>query len=298
MSDEKKAFYEFHSALMEPWDGPAAIGFTDGTCIGAVLDRNGLRPARYYVTTDDLVVMASEVGVLDIPPERVAYKGRLEPGRMLLIDTEQGRIVHDDELEAPDRDSAAIPACGWTSIWWSWNICRPRPSCRPRSWIILPWSAHQRAFGYTYEDLRVLVAPLAEQGVEPLGSMGADTPLAVLSDKPQLLYNYFKQLFAQVTNPPIDAIREEMVTATELILGSEGNLLEPGPESCHQIRLKSPILTNAELVRLRNVTWTGFRSLRHCRYCSKWLTMGRHSNGRWMSCISVRTQRSGRESTS
>jgi len=259
MSDEKKAFYEFHSALMEPWDGPAAIGFTDGVRVGAVLDRNGLRPARYYVTKDDLVVMASEVGVLDIPPERVAYKGRLEPGRMLLIDTEQGRLVQDDELK---HDIATAQPY---RIWLNEHLvelehlpAEPTPAAPELDRASLV--RLQRAFGYTYEDLRVVVAPMAEQGVEPLGSMGTDTPLAVLSARPQLLYNYFKQLFAQVTNPPIDAIREELVTATDLILGSEGNLLEPGPESCHQIRLKSPILTNADLARLRNVKWTGFAS--------------------------------------
>jgi glutamate synthase (ferredoxin) len=259
MSDAKKAFYEFHSTLMEPWDGPAAIGFTDGKLIGAVLDRNGLRPARYYVTTDDLVVMASEVGVLDIPPERVAYKGRLEPGRMLLIDTERGRLVHDDELK--HEIATAQPYRAWLyEHLIALEDLPAEPSALAPELEHAALVRHQRAFGYTYEDLRVVVEPMAEQGVEPLGSMGADTPLAVLSAKPQLLYNYFKQLFAQVTNPPIDAIREELVTATELILGSEGNLLEPGPESCHQIRLKSPILTNAELVRLRHVAWPGFSS--------------------------------------
>ncbi|PWH14078.1 MAG: glutamate synthase large subunit [Ardenticatenia bacterium] len=259
MSDEKRAFYEFHSALMEPWDGPAAVGFTDGIRIGAVLDRNGLRPARYYVTDDDLVIMASEVGVLDIPPERVRYKGRLEPGRMLLIDTEQQRIISDAEIK--HQIATAQPYRQWLDQHLI-ELERLPADCD----VAPPLPDHatvvrlQRAFGYTYEDVRLLIEPMAEQGVEPLGSMGNDAPLAVLSDRPQLLYNYFKQLFAQVTNPPIDAIREELVTSTELMIGSEGNLLEPGPESCRQIKLSSPILTNAELARLRYVRWPGFKS--------------------------------------
>ncbi len=259
MSDEKRAFYEFHSALMEPWDGPAAVGFTDGIRIGAVLDRNGLRPARYYITEDNLVIMASEVGVLDIPPERVRYKGRLEPGRMLLIDTEQQRIISDDEIK--HQIATIQPYRRWLDQYLI-ELQRLPADCD----IAPPLPDHttvvrlQQAFGYTYEDVRLLIEPMAEQGVEPLGSMGNDAPLAVLSDRPQLLYNYFKQLFAQVTNPPIDAIREEIITSTELVLGSEGNLLEPGPESCHQIKLSSPILTNAELARLRHVRWPGFKS--------------------------------------
>ncbi|MBI4358423.1 MAG: glutamate synthase large subunit [Candidatus Omnitrophica bacterium] len=258
MSDEKKAFYEFHGSLMEPWDGPASIAFTDGIKIGAVLDRNGLRPSRYYVTKDDLVVMASEVGVLDIPPDRILQKGRLQPGRMFLIDTEEGRIVADEELK--HKMVSAHPY----RVWLKENLV---------SLEELPEASHvhepdhktvlqrQQAFGYTFEDLRIIMAPMGKDGVEPVGSMGTDTPLAVLSNRPQLLYNYFKQLFAQVTNPPIDCIREEIITSTETTVGSEQNLLKPTPKSCKQIRLKSPILTNEEFEKLRHVNHRDFKSV-------------------------------------
>ena len=209
MSDEKKAFYEYHSCLMEPWDGPASIAFTDGRQIGAVLDRNGLRPSRYYVTKDDLVIMASEVGVLDVPPDRVLQKGRLQPGRMFLVDTEEGRIVADEEIK--HQIATAHPYRDWLDQ----NLIRLADVPDPG---ILPEPDHetvlqrQLAFGYTFEDLRILMLPMARDGAEAVGSMGTDTPLAVLSNKPQLLSNYFKQLFAQVTNPPIDCIREEIIT--------------------------------------------------------------------------------------
>ncbi|HRZ94420.1 MAG TPA: glutamate synthase central domain-containing protein, partial [Candidatus Paceibacterota bacterium] len=208
MSDEKKAFYEYHSCLMEPWDGPASIAFTDGIRIGAVLDRNGLRPSRYYVTKDDLVIMASEVGVLDVPPDRVLAKDRLQPGRMFLVDTEQGRIVDDEEIK---REIATAHPY---QTWLNQNVVRledlpEAPElARPDHETVL---RRQQAFGYSFEELRMLLAPMARDGVEALGSMGNDTPLAVLSDKPQLLYNYFKQLFAQVTIPPIDAIRVQQI---------------------------------------------------------------------------------------
>src|SRR5207245_3713618 len=206
MSDEKKAFYEYHSCLMEPWDGPASIAFTDGKKIGAVLDRNGRRPSRYYVTKDDLVIMASEVGVLDIPPERILIKERLHPGRIFLVDTAQGRIIDDEEIKR--QVASQHPYADWlrqnlVSI----EELPPAP--------YLPEPDHetvvqrQQAFGYTHEDLRILLAPMARMGEEPVGSMGTDTALAVLSNRPRLLYDYFKQLFAQVTNPPLDAIREE-----------------------------------------------------------------------------------------
>ncbi len=257
MSDDKKAFYEYHSCLMEPWDGPASVAFTDGTQIGACLDRNGLRPSRYYVTKDDLVIMASEVGVLDIPADRVLTKGRLQPGRMFLIDTKEGRIIADEEIKG--------------------NIARAHPY---REWLDkylleldhlpevnhLPEPSHetvmqrQQAFGYTFEDLRMLMVPMARDGVEAVGSMGTDTPIAVLSDKPQLLYNYFKQLFAQVTNPPIDCIREELITSSISVIGSERNLLKPEPQSCHLIELKTPILTNEEFAKLKHVNEAGFKS--------------------------------------
>ncbi len=209
MSAEKKAFYEYHSCLMEPWDGPASIAFTDGRQIGAVLDRNGLRPSRYYVTKDDLVIMASEVGVLDVPADRVLQKGRLQPGRMFLVDTEQGRIVADEEIK--HQIATAHPYREWLDQ----NLIRLADVPDPG---ILPEPDHetvlqrQLAFGYTFEDLRILMLPMARDGAEAVGSMGNDTPLAVLSNKPQPLSNYFKQLFAQVTNPPIDCIREEIIT--------------------------------------------------------------------------------------
>ncbi|MFQ5341263.1 MAG: glutamate synthase large subunit [Anaerolineae bacterium] len=260
MSDEKKAFYEYHSCLMEPWDGPASIAFTDGTVVGAVLDRNGLRPSRYYVTKDDLVIMASEVGVLDIPPERVLHKGRLQPGRMLLVDTAEGRIVGDEELKHRMATEHSYRQ------WLDEHLVRLEdlpepPPTRERRPAHQPLLQRQQAFGYTFEELRIILGPMAKNSVEPVGSMGNDTPLAVLSDRPQLLYNYFKQLFAQVTNPPIDSIREEIITATETMLGSEGNLLVPEPEDCRQIQLKHPILTNEELEKLRQVDRPDFKSV-------------------------------------
>ncbi|MDB6064399.1 MAG: large subunit of NADH-dependent glutamate synthase [Pedosphaera sp.] len=258
MSDEKKAFYEYHSCLMEPWDGPASIAFTDGKQIGAILDRNGLRPSRYYVTKDDLVIMASEVGVLDIPPERILHKGRLQPGRIFLIDTEQGRIVADEEIK--EKIAKAHPYREWINKHMVELADVPdAPNLpEPSHETIL---RRQQAFGYTFEDLRILMVPMAKDGVEAVGSMGTDTPLAVLSDKPQSLYNYFKQLFAQVTNPPIDCIREELITSTETTVGSEHNLLKPTPESCHLVELKSPILTNEELGKLRHINLPGFKSV-------------------------------------
>jgi glutamate synthase (ferredoxin) len=250
MSQEKRAFYEYHACLMEPWDGPASIAFTDGLRIGAVLDRNGLRPSRYYVTKDDLVIMASEVGVLPVPADRVLHKGRLQPGRMFLVDLEQGRIIADDELKHE------IVTQQWYGQWLSENLIalEDLPDAP-----VVPEPDHktvrqrQQAFGYTTEDLRFLMAPMAKDGVEALGSMGTDTPLAVLSDKPQLLYNYFKQLFAQVTNPPVDSIREELIMSVDTTIGSEQNLLHPTARSAHQIKLKSPILKNDELEKLRQL---------------------------------------------
>ena len=257
MKPEVRAFYEYHSSLMEPWDGPASIAFTDGTVIGAVLDRNGLRPSRYYVTKDDLVVMASEVGVLDIPPENIRLKGRLQPGRMFLVDTAQGRIVEDEEIK--DTLAAEHPYGQWLAD----NIVKleelpDAPVPDPDHQTVL---THQLAFGYTHEDLRIILAPMALNGEEPLGSMGTDTALAVLSDRPRMLYDYFKQLFAQVTNPPLDAIREEVVTAMESTIGPEGNLLEAEPASCHQINLKYPVIDNAELAKLRHVDVHGFKAI-------------------------------------
>jgi glutamate synthase (NADPH) large chain len=250
MSPEKKAFYEFHSCLMEPWDGPASIAFTDGALVGATLDRNGLRPARYYVTKDDLVVMASEVGVLDIPADRVLHKGRLQPGHMFLVDTVEKRIVPDAELK--ERIAREQPYGRWLAEYLVALDDLPQPTrvIEPDHETVL---RRQEAFGYTAEDVRILINPMAESGTEPIGSMGDDTPLAVLSEKPQGLYNYFKQLFAQVTNPPVDAIREEIIMAVETAVGPEGNLLEAAPASAHQLSLPTPVLRNEELERFRNL---------------------------------------------
>ena len=258
MSDEKKAFYEYHSCLMEPWDGPACIAFTDGIRIGASLDRNGLRPSRYYVTYDDHVIMASEVGVLDIAPANVREKGRLQPGRMFYIDTEQGRIVADEEIK--NEIAAEQPYRQWLNQHLIQLATLPDPAEMPvpdHKTVL----QRQRAFGYTFEDLRLLMVPMARDGVEAVGSMGTDTPLAVLSNQSQLLYNYFQQLFAQVTNPPIDCIREEIVTSAVTTIGSEKNLLNPVPESCHLIELKNPVLTNEEFAKLKHLDQPGYKSI-------------------------------------
>ncbi len=258
MSDEKKAFYEYHSCLMEPWDGPASIAFTDGTMMGAVLDRNGLRPSRYYVTKDDLVIMASEAGVLPIEPERVALKGRLQPGRMFLVNMEEGRIVSDEEIK--HQIASAHPYRDWINQYMV-ELGQLKEGPTVQDFEPLPLIQRQLAFGYTFEQLRILLTPMARDGVEAVGSMGADTPLAVLSDRPKLLYDYFQQLFAQVTNPPIDSIREEIITSAETTIGAERNLLKPEPESCRLIELKTPILTDAELNKLKHLSEPGFRSL-------------------------------------
>ncbi|MEO6908228.1 MAG: glutamate synthase large subunit, partial [Abditibacteriaceae bacterium] len=250
MDDAKLAFYEYHACLMEPWDGPASIGFTDGTVVGAVLDRNGLRPSRYYVTKDGLVILASEVGVLDVPPADVLEKGRLQPGRMFLVDTAAGRIISDEEIKR--EIATAKPYRRWLND----NLREledlphtPEAPAEDHHSVL----TRQLAFGYTYEDLNVIVGPMGKMGVQPIGSMGNDAPLGVLSNKPQLLYNYFKQLFAQVTNPPIDSIREELITSTWTTLGKESNLLNPIAESCAHIGLQYPIISNEELARLRQL---------------------------------------------
>ena len=257
MDDDRRAFYQYHSCLMEPWDGPAAIAFTDGIQIGGVLDRNGLRPSRYYVTKDGFVVVASEAGVLPIPNEEIAEKGRVQPGKMFLVDTAQGRIISDEEIKK--------------------EICTARPY---RQWLNehlvhlsdLPEAPkveqpdhatllqRQIAFGYTNEDERIILLPMAKDGVEATGSMGNDAALAVLSNKPRLLYDYFKQLFAQVTNPPIDCIREEIITSSETRLGSEGNLLNPQPTACRRVELKYPILTNEEFAKIRRTDLPGLKT--------------------------------------
>jgi len=256
MDAERRAFYEFHSCLMEPWDGPASMAFTDGRVIGACLDRNGLRPSRYYVTKDDLVIMASEAGVLPVPADRVLQKGRLQPGRMFLVDIGEGRIIADEELKK--KYASAHPYRKWLDEHHVLleNLPEPANATAPDHRKILQ---RQQAFGYTFEDLRFIIGPMGSDGVQPLGSMGTDTPLAVLSNKPQLLYNYFKQLFAQVTNPPIDPIREEIITSTQTMAGGRGGLLNPTPESCRLIKLKHPILTNEELEKLRGVDGKVFK---------------------------------------
>ncbi len=260
MSQEKKDFYQYHACLMEPWDGPACIAFTDGRKMGAVLDRNGLRPSRYYVTKDDLVIMASEVGVLDIPPENILLKGRLQPGRMFLVDLDQGRIVDDNELKK--ELCTAKPYGKWLKE--EMVSLEDLPNCP-----IVPEPDHatvtkrQVIFGYTQEDIQILMLPMAALGEEAMGSMGTDTPLAVLSEKPQNLFNYFQQLFAQVTNPPLDAIREEIVTSVDTTIGAESNILEPNAVNAHQIKLTNPILDNDELACLKQLEtkpYKGFQS--------------------------------------
>jgi glutamate synthase domain-containing protein 2/glutamate synthase domain-containing protein 3 len=255
MNPQKRAFYEYHASLMEPWDGPAAIAFTDGRSIGATLDRNGLRPARYLVTNDDLIIMASEAGVLPVKPEDVKLKGRLQPGKMLLVDTVGGRIISDKELKAN------LYGRNPYQLWIKENQVQihelpepPREYGTERDTLL----QRQRAFGYTDEDLKMILGPMAAKGEEPIGSMGADTPLACLSDKPQPLFNYFKQLFAQVTNPPIDPIREEMVMSLISYIGTERNILAETPQHCHTLRLPHPILTNRDLERLRRVSQGSF----------------------------------------
>ena len=250
MDATRKAFYEYHACLMEPWDGPASIAFTDGEVIGAVLDRNGLRPSRYYVTKDDMVVMASEVGVLDIPPENVLIKDRLHPGRIFMVDTKQGRIIDDKEIKKEFVEQH--PYAEWLieNLVDINHLPTAKKVSAENSETLLQ---RQQAFGYTHEDLRVLMAPMASTGLEPTGSMGTDAALAVLSNRSRLLYDYFKQLFAQVTNPPLDGIREELVTQVATTVGPEQNLLQPTPQSCKQIKIPSPVLTNEQLARIREL---------------------------------------------
>ncbi len=253
MDPARRDFYRFHAALMEPWDGPALIAFTNGTMIGAVLDRNGLRPGRYWVTSDGLVVLASEVGVLDIDQASVVRKGRLQPGRIFLADVDSGRIIEDEEVKA--ELAAAHPYADWLHAGLMHLDDLPDRSRElPDSRILL---IQQQLFGYTEEDVRVLLAPMARTGAEPLGSMGTDTPLAVLSDRPRLLYDYFSQLFAQVTNPPLDAIREELVTSLGASTGPEHNLLQPGPASCRQVVLPFPVISDSDLAKIVHINDDG-----------------------------------------
>ena len=253
MPDERRAFYSFHSAVMEPWDGPASVTFADGTQIGAVLDRNGLRPGRYWVTDDGLVVFASEAGVLDIPASRIVRKGRMQPGRMLLVDLERHRLIDDDEIKAalasehPYADWLASGTVKLADLPERQHVVHSTASVTRR----------QEVFGFTQEELKLVVAPMAQTGAEPIGSMGNDAPLAALTDRPRLLFDYFKQLFAQVTNPPLDAIREELVTSLASSVGPEANLLTPGPDSCRQIVIEYPILDSDQLAKLVRINRDG-----------------------------------------
>ena len=256
MDPDLRAFYQYHSCLMEPWDGPASIAFTDGRQIGAILDRNGLRPSRYCITRDDRVIMASETGVLDIPAEDIVAKGRVQPGHLFLIDTEAGRIIGDTEIKR--QLAAEKPYRKWIAehLVHLADLPAASESAAPDHDTL---RQRQIAFGYSHEDERIVLAPMARDGVEAVGSMGNDSALAVLSDRPRLLYDYFKQLFAQVTNPPIDCIREEMITSAETRLGSEGNLLDPQPTACRRVELEWPILTNEQFAKIRRTDLPGLR---------------------------------------
>ncbi len=267
MEEKKRDFYHYHSTIMEAWDGPAAMAFTDGTQVGAVLDRNGLRPSRYYLTDDDLLILSSEVGVLELPEEKVVSKQRLEPGKMLLLDTEEGRIINDQELKA--EIAAAEPYGDWLEEELielkDLKIAAEKSETTAEKSGIKDLQSSdlvklQKSFGYSYEDLQKILIPMARDGVDPIGSMGNDASLAVLSDQPQLLYNYFKQRFAQVTNPPIDSIREKLITATNSFLGSEGNLLKPDAKSCRQLELEQPLLSNEELKLIKELDQPGFKT--------------------------------------
>ena len=256
ISNSKHDLYQYYSIMMEPWDGPAAILFSDGDCVGAVLDRNGLRPSRYYVTNDDRLILSSEVGVLDIPPERIVKKSRLEPGKMLLVDTVKGRIIGDDELK--EYYATRQPYGEWLDRYLVRLRDLPIPNRKVPTYDKQELPKIQKAFGYTYEDVQSTILPMAKTGAEPTAAMGIDIPLAVLSNHDQPLFNYFKQLFAQVTNPPIDAIREEIVTDTSVYLGDDGNLLEEKAENCRVLQVRNPILTSTDLMKIRDLKKPGF----------------------------------------
>ncbi|HIG84994.1 MAG TPA: glutamate synthase subunit alpha, partial [Verrucomicrobiales bacterium] len=257
MTEEKKGFYEFHASMMEPWDGPASIAFTDGEVIGAILDRNGLRPSRYIVTKDDLVVMASEVGVLPIDESNISFKGRLEPGKMFLVDLKEGRIITDDEIKK--QISTRKPYSKWikeNQI----NLADLPASKKTLEVDVDSLRKRQIAFGYTKEDIKFVISSMIAHGEEPTGSMGNDTPLAVLSQRPQLLFHYFKQLFAQVTNPAVDSIREELVMSMEITLGEEKNLLSESPNHCRKLKLSHPILTVEEIEKIKSLDQNDLKS--------------------------------------
>src|SRR5450755_848007 len=253
MDPARRAFYEFHASMMEPWDGPALIAFTDGTVIGAVLDRNGLRPGRYWITRDGLVILASEVGVLDIDPATVVRKGRLQPGRIFLADTGTGRIVEDEEVKAAlaeEHPYEELLHAGRVHL----NDLPPRERPLPAANELV---TRQQMFGYTEEELRIILGPMARTGAEPIGSMGTDTPVAVLSDRPRLVFDYFSQMFAQVTNPPLDAIREELITSLAGTTGPERNLFEPSPASCRQVVLPFPVISDSDLAKIVHINSGG-----------------------------------------
>ena len=257
ISREKRDLYRYYATMMEPWDGPASILFSDGDIAGAVLDRNGLRPSRYYITSDDHLVLSSEVGVLDFDPGKVVKKSRLEPGKMLLVDTKAGRVISDDELK--ERYALKQPYGEWLDQYLVDLKDLPIPN---KKVDIHPQEIRDKlykVFGYTYEDVKTAILPMAANGAEPTAAMGIDIPLAVLSDKHQPLFNYFKQIFAQVTNPPIDAIREEIVTNTSVYIGSDGNLLEEKPDNCRMLHIGNPILTSVDLMKIRNMDIPGFK---------------------------------------
>ena len=257
MSRTKKDFYQYYATMMEPWDGPASILFSDGDIMGAVLDRNGLRPSRYYITDDGYLILSSEVGALPVPAERIVTKERLRPGKMLLVDTVKGRVIDDDELK--EYYASRQPYGEWLDS----NLVKLSELRIPNSKVEEHHREErkklQKAFGYTYEEIMKEILPMAENGSEPITAMGVDTPLAVLSDQPQPLFNYFKQLFAQVTNPPIDAIREEVVTSTTVYIGEDGNILEERPENCKVIKVNNPILTSTDILKLKNMKVSGFK---------------------------------------
>ena len=257
MSQKKKDFYQYYATMMEPWDGPASILFSDGDCMGAVLDRNGLRPSRYYITDDDQLILSSEVGVMDIAPEKIIVKERLRPGKMLLVDTVQGRVIGDEELKEMYADRQPYGEWLDSNLIELKNLKIPNqlvPTYKPEDLKRL-----QKAFGYSYEEVETSIKNMALNGGEGTAAMGIDTPLAVLSDKHQNLFNYFKQLFAQVTNPPIDAIREEVVTSTTVYIGADGNLLEEKAENCKMLKVNNPILTNVDLLKIKNMKQDGFK---------------------------------------
>lgn len=257
MSQEKKDFYQYYATMMEPWDGPASILFTDGELMGAVLDRNGLRPSRYYITDDDYLVLSSEVGVLDVDPSKIVKKDRLRPGKMLLVDTVNGRLISDEEIK--EKYALAKPYGEWVDSNLVHLADLKIPNIRVQEYIDEERARLQKAFGYTYEDFKNTIYPMAEKGAEAISAMGTDTPLAVLSNSHKPLFNFFKQLFAQVTNPPIDAIREEVVTSTSVYLGKDGNILEEKPENCHVLKINHPILTNTDLLKIKNMNVPGLK---------------------------------------